>query len=282
MANQLPLHRLQINGAELHYADQGSGTPLVLVHGSLSDWRTWRGQIEPLAQHYRVIAYSRRYHYPNEWRGDGTDYTAAQHVEDLAALIDALALGPIHLLASSYGAYLSLLFARRDPARVRSLVLGEPPILSWLAALPGGKPLLDEFSTNVWGAARRAFGSGDPAQGVRLFTDAVLGTNVFDQLPPSARASLMANAPELEAETRSPDLFPGLECEAVRQITIPSLLLNGERSPAMFHLITEELARCLPHAERATIPNASHNLHHDNPTVYNKAVLDFLARQHHG
>jgi pimeloyl-ACP methyl ester carboxylesterase len=267
---------------ELHYADQGSGTPLVLVHGSLSDWRTWRGQIEPLAQHYRVIAYSRRYHYPNEWNDDGSRYTAVQHVEDLAALIDRLDLGSVHLLASSYGAYLSLLFARRDPARVRSLVLGEPPILSWLAALPGGKPLLDEFSTNVWDAARRAFGNGDPAQGVRLFANAVLGTNIFDQLPPPARASLMANAPELEAETRSPDLFPGLECEAVRQITIPSLLLNGERSPAMFHLITEELARCLPHAERATIPNASHNLHHDNPTVYNRTVLDFLARQHHG
>jgi len=273
MAKKLP-----IDGAELHYADQGSGPPLVLVHGSLSDGRTWRAQIEPMAQHYRVIAYSRRYHYPNAWTDDGARYTAAQHVEDLAALIDGLDLGRVHLLASSYGAYLALLFARRDPARVRSLVLGEPPILSWLAALPGGAPLLAQFVMDVWEAARRAFQDGDAPQGVRLFLDAVVGSGTFDRLPPQVRASLMANAPELAAETRSPDLFPGLECDDLRAITIPGLLLNGERSPAMFHLITERLAHCLPGAERVIVPNASHAIHQDNPTVYNKTVLDFLAR----
>jgi len=105
----------------------------------------------------------------------------------------------------------------------------------------------------------------------------VVGSGTFDRLPPAARTSLMANAPELAAETRSSKLFSVLERDDVRAITIPSLLLNGAFSPAMFHLITDELARCLPQAERVLIPTASHAIHQDNPTVYNKTVLDFLA-----
>jgi pimeloyl-ACP methyl ester carboxylesterase len=46
----------------------------------------------------------------------------------------------------------------------------------------------------------------------------------------------------------------------------------------MFHLITDELERCLPDTERQTIPNASHAIHNGNPSAYNAAVLDFLAK----
>lgn len=278
MTNSPQLHALHANGTTLHYIDQGDGVPLVLVHGSLSDWRTWRSQIEPLAQRYRVIAYSRRYHAPNPWTGDGSDYSAALHARDLAALIAGLALGPVHLAASSYGGYIALLFTASYPEQVRSLVLGEPPILSWLVDIPGGAPLLAAFTSQVWEPARQAFDQGNPEQGVRLFLNAVQGADVFDQLPPPAQAGLMDNAPELKAETSAPGLFSVFQCEDAARIQVPALLLNGEHSPAMFHLITTELARCLPHAERAMIANASHAMHQGNPQAYNTTVLDFLAR----
>jgi len=44
----------------------------------------------------------------------------------------------------------------------------------------------------------------------------------------------------------------------------------------MFHLITDQLARCIPHAMRIRIPAASHSMHLDNPRVYNDAVTAFL------
>src|SRR5215467_310760 len=53
------------HGITLHYVDEGSGVPVIFVHGSLRDGGYWADQIGPFAKHYRAIAYSRRYNYPN-------------------------------------------------------------------------------------------------------------------------------------------------------------------------------------------------------------------------
>jgi hypothetical protein len=60
-------HRSSSTDVELHYVERGSGTPVVLVHGSLADYTYWEwsDQIPLLAEHHRVIAYSRRYNHPN-------------------------------------------------------------------------------------------------------------------------------------------------------------------------------------------------------------------------
>ena len=57
------------------------------------------------------------------------------------------------------------------------------------------------------------------------------------------------------------------------------LLLNGELSPRLFHLINAELARCLPRATQAVIPQTSHAIHVGNPVAYHAAVREFLALQ---
>lgn len=118
---------IHINGADLAYMEQGTGDAVILVHGGLGDLRSWMFQMEPFAQHYRVISYSRRYHFPNRSAGQASEYLATQHRDDLAALIEALGIAPAHVVASSYGAYVSLLLARAHPELVRTLVLGEPP-----------------------------------------------------------------------------------------------------------------------------------------------------------
>jgi len=102
---QVQTKKILINGVELNYIEQGKGDPVVFVHGSLEDFHTWGLQIEPFSEHYHVIAYSRRYHYPNAWVGDGTDYSATLHAEDLAALIKRIGLGSAHVVGHSYGAY---------------------------------------------------------------------------------------------------------------------------------------------------------------------------------
>jgi len=123
--------RVQVtNGATLEYHEVGSGEPLVLVHGSASDYRTWGLQQPALAEHFRVISYSRRYHWPNDPISDGADYSMDEQVGDLQALLHALDAGPAHLVGHSYGAFLALLVAVREPSLVRSLVLAEPPVLT--------------------------------------------------------------------------------------------------------------------------------------------------------
>jgi pimeloyl-ACP methyl ester carboxylesterase len=89
---------------------------------------------------------------------------------------------------------------------------------------------------------------------------------------------MMDNALEMKAETTAPDYFATIACEDVQQVTVPTLLLNGERSPRMFHVIAAEVARCLPNVEHATIPNVSHSTN-ANTQAFNETVLAFLAKQ---
>ncbi len=271
---------IRVNDVALAYIEQGQGNPVILVHGSVSDYRSWRRQMEPFAARHRVVAYSRRDHWPNAVAAGDVPYRLAQHVADLAALIETLDLAPAQIVGSSYGAMTSLTLAVRRPELVRSLVLGEPPLLFWLPRLPGGSELLESFLTNGFGPAREALARGEGEAGVRLFINGVLGPGMFDRLPEPSREMMASNAPAMRLETATPldECLSDVTPEDVEQVATPTLLLVGEISPSMFPLITDELARRLPNAERATIPGASHGMHSQNPTAYNEVVSAFLAR----
>src|SRR5919204_6990503 len=108
--DQSKLKQLYVNGLDMHYLDVGSGDPLVLIHGGgATDYRSWLPVIGPLAERYRVIAPSLRYHYPNEWVGDGSDYSVNTHASDMAVLIEALELAPMHVIGHSLGATTSMM-----------------------------------------------------------------------------------------------------------------------------------------------------------------------------
>ena len=112
-----------------------------MVHGGLEDYRTWSPQLAPLAaSHYRAIAYSRRYNFPNRnATRDAANYSAQVDADDLAMLIEQLQLGPVHLVGHSYGAVGALLFATENPELVRTLTLSEPPVMGWVDDCNGSR-----------------------------------------------------------------------------------------------------------------------------------------------
>lgn len=270
----LVVRAARLRGTELRFTERGSGIPVVFVHGSLGSLETWRPQIDAFATRFRVIAYSRRYHPPNAARPDGQAYALDLHADDLIALIETLGLERVHLVGSSYGAYVALQVTLKRPDLVRSLVLVEPPILPWLARTPDGDSLRRAFEATVLDPARAAFARGDSVYAVRRFEEGVsVGARAASVLP-------LAAAFELRLELRAdPAVYmPALSCPAVGRIRNSVLIVNGERSPHMFHLVTEELARCLTTEEIATIPGAGHAAYADNPASFNAAVFGFLMR----
>ena len=180
---------IAINGSEFHYEDTGSGEPLILVHGSASDARAWKGQQQEFANHFRTICYSRRYHWPNKPIADNTDYSMMLHVEDLAALLETLDATPAHLVGHSYGAFLCTLLAMKEPRLVRSLVLAEPPaitlfvsnqpkpaeLIRLLFTRPATALSIIKFGATGVDPAKNAFRRGDTETGARIFGDAVFG-----------------------------------------------------------------------------------------------------------
>ena len=277
MCGQLRPQPIRVNDTELTYVEQGRGDPVLVVHGTLGDFRSWFEKLTPLAEHYRVIAYSRRAHYPNVWLADYTRCIPTVHAADLATLIETLELGPTHIFGHSYGALISLVLASQRPALVRALILGEPPLLSLLDATSEGRAIVAGIADERE-PARLAFADGDLEAGVRVFLDSVIGEGTFEQLPGVERDRAMDNAAALRAELETPPetLFSTLTCADLQRIDAPALLLSGELSPTVFPHGTRELARCLLRVEQAMIPGASHDLW--NPPVFTKTILDFLAK----
>jgi pimeloyl-ACP methyl ester carboxylesterase len=120
---------------------------------------------------------------------------------------------------------------------------------------------------------------GDYERGLRLFVDAVLGSGVYDQLPPSARDRLVVNRRLIGTEvTEIGEMVTDITREQASSINAPTLILTGEDSPRISLLVSQELRRCMPDAEQAQISDAAHLLHVMNPQAYNSTVLGFLDR----
>lgn len=74
------------------YLERGQGAPLVLVHGSLSDYRAWALQMEPFGTGYQTIAVSLRHCYTECWDGEGDQFSVRQHADDLSEFVKKLKL----------------------------------------------------------------------------------------------------------------------------------------------------------------------------------------------
>jgi pimeloyl-ACP methyl ester carboxylesterase len=283
--------QVTVNGETLEYGEIGRGEPLVLVHGSASDYRTWHLQQEAFAERFRVIYYSRRYHWPNDPIPDGTDYSMDEQVADLIALVRSLDAAPAHLVGHSYGAFLCLLVAMQEPSLVRTLVLSEPPaitlfvsstpkpleLLKLLATRPRTAAAIIKFGAKGVGPASKAFRDGDMTTGIRTFGDAVFGPGGYERLPEPRKSQVNDNLSNVKAELLGSGFMP-LEAKALQRINVPALLVTGEKSIGLFHRVTERLDELLPRAERVEIPGASHMMHEDNAPAYVREVLLFLER----
>jgi pimeloyl-ACP methyl ester carboxylesterase len=268
--------QLRANGVQLSYVEQGTGAPVVFVHGAVADLRFWEPQRETFAKAYRFIAYTYRYHGTAPWADEGAQYSQATHVADLAAFIEALDAGPVHLVGLSYGGGLAAHVAMRKPQLIKTLTLAEPALFEVLAELPEGKEALDSWNK---GAAPigAALQKGDAVEATKVLATFVEGEPVemFDKLPPPLREMLLDNARTL------PLLFAGrpepVTREAVAAIKLPTLIVRGERTPLIFAKTNEVVARAITGSREVVVPNATHVMSYENPMAFNQAVLAFLA-----
>lgn len=268
---------VDIRGEQLHYIEKGKGEPLIFVHGSISDYRSFFSRVEPYSEDYHVVTYSRRYAWPNKQVFDETvDYSARIHADDLYALIQKLGFQKVHLVCHSYGALTALTMALDHPEVIKSLVLGEPPIISLAENTEKGRASWDSFIKDDFRPAKQDFLSNKNEEALEHFLKGVFGDGFqLAHVPPEAKQLWMDNLLETWGLSMSED-FMRLDSTAIQSLDIPVLLLDGDRSPAYLHEISKELHRLFPDSQRVTLENSSHGLYFEQPEQADRAVKKFL------
>jgi pimeloyl-ACP methyl ester carboxylesterase len=268
-----------INRYDMAYTEQGSGAPLVLIHGSLLDQRYWTPQMEVLGRQCRVVAVSLRHCWPERWDGVGNDFTMQQHVDDIAAFIAWLSVSPVNLLGHSRGGHVAFRVAQQFPDRVRALILAEPggildPTLQSTQALEA--PVQQGMSIGEATAkGAEVIGAGDVEGGLSLFVDAVNGPGAWEGMADHLKQMHRDNAYTLigQLNERRPP-FTRADMEGIQAAT---LLIGGEKSGRPFPQILDAMERLIAGSQRVTVPDTTHLMSEQNPAVFNSAVLDFLA-----
>jgi esterase len=272
----------EVNGYRMAYVEEGRGEPLVMVHGSLSDYRYWARQAGPLSASLRIVSMSLRHYYPERWNGVGDDFTTRQHYEDVAAFIDVLGAGPAHLLGHSRGGNIAFRVGQHYPERVKSLILAEPGSElddTLKAALQTADALTGPVSLNTNNFREQSverIRQGDLDGGLKTFIDAVSGPGSWDSMRERSKQVTRDNAYTLIGQIKD-KRAPITRADAAA-IRVPTLLIGGEKTPAPFPQILDALERVLPHCKRVTITGASHMMNVEEPERFNAAVLEFVVR----
>ncbi|TAL06348.1 MAG: alpha/beta hydrolase [Verrucomicrobia bacterium] len=267
---------ISINGHELALERRGRGEVTILVHGAVGDLRTWQAQMDALAAGHDLIAYSRRWHFPNSTHFNGTPYTVETHVADLLGLIAAIG-APVKLVGHSYGGAVCAVAALMRPDLVRCLVLAEASLFTLLLTRPEGLFALAQ-SGGAMSHVAPLVRQGKKEQALKAFLDVILGPGYFENLPPEVKGVMFDNLHTVEPMLNGMNAGGSFKAEHASQIRVPTLVLQGERSPAMFRITSEILAEKIPGVERVVLPGISHGLQLEAPEEFNRAVLKFLGK----
>jgi pimeloyl-ACP methyl ester carboxylesterase len=255
---------MHIGGIELHVEPPvGEGDPLVLVHGGWIDHTTFDAVVEPLARSFRVIRYDRRGHSRSQY-GPGPA-SRRRDEDDLAELLESIALGPAHLVGTSYGASISLALAVRRPDLVRSVLAHEPPLL-------GVAP--DPDVEALFAGIQDQLAAGDVAGGTRrFFEEAVLGPGSWERIPEPLRRAAMGNAQTFIDLREDPD-WATLDIAALSRVPRPILITVGETSPDWLRQTPRAVAEAAGLPTR-TISGAGHSPHLTHPDALVVIIEDF-------
>lgn len=283
---------VEVNGAKLAYRESGHGEPLVLVHGHLSDHRTWTVLERRLSTRFHVYNYSKRYSWPNEPIPDGEAPHWEQDSLDLASFIETLAINPVHVLGNSSGATVVLWLARTKPHLFRTLLVEEPPLITLFMPTMPPNPLavlsfllwhpISFFPVMAYGATTVGPATAHAKKGeyhlaLTTFASGCLGPKFWPRAlaNPERMRQVDDNAKILCQFLRHSNI-PKFQIEDARNIKLPTLVITGADGPYFAQCIDNEFMKACgaSRKQEVKIQGAGHLVHEDNPDqVFDQIVL---------
>lgn len=258
------------NPVALDYDEAGSGPPLLVLHGLLGQARNWASQMKLFARDHRVLAVDLRNHGSSPW-ALGMTYEAM--ADDIALLAERVG-PPVRIVGHSMGGKVTMVTALKFPELVEKAAVvdispvrhEQTPFRGYLEAMLG----LDLSGISRRGQADRLLKEAIPSDAERAFLLLNLAAENGQGLrwKPNLQELLdglpdILDWPEHLFEYRNPE---------------PILFVAGGDSPYIQESHKPAIARLFPNAEYATVPEAGHWVHADQPKLFHETVSAFLNR----
>ena len=263
----------QTNNIQTFYEIHGEGSPLVLIHGGLVDYRMWQPQVEPFSKKYRVITYDIRGH-GQTGGSEKRVYSVQLLAEDLRALLEQLQVDKPVVCGLSLGGIVAQAYAALYPADIAALILCDTAVSATLTPSDKIQTYLIGWSlapsVRIMGARRftdYAFGLAKLMRGETWFGQNAEAQTYVQEAMRAFDTAEMSKIYDLLVRFRTPEL---------EKIKVSTLIINGEHeSPNVFRH-AEYLQKHISNTQVSTISGAGHLSNMENPEAFNERILSFL------
>jgi pimeloyl-ACP methyl ester carboxylesterase len=249
--------------------------PIMLLHGGHQSAHSWDLVSLHLAQRYRVLALDQRGHGDSEWPRDA-EYTNHAMALDAEAFIGALDLPNPIVIGHSMGGRNAMLLTRRDPARLRALVVvdvgpelserGRQVIAGFVQANQEFDDV-EQFVANV-----RQYDPYRP----RAHIERTVKYNML-QRADGKFVSKCDATPRRLGILRGSGPLENITLDDARRFDLPVLVVRGANSNILAADAAERFRDALPRGELVTVPDCGHNVHGQNTSGFLAALNAFLG-----
>jgi len=252
-----------IAGRALHYEERGEGTPLVLLHGFPLSSESFWPQLDSPPRGFRLLVPDHR-GFGRSSLGEGISTMEAM-ADDVLALLDALSIPQAIIGGVSMGGYVAIALTRRDPGRVKALLLIDTQAS---ADDEAGK------------ARREAVAQEVEAKGLGPLADAMLPKLFAPGAPAEVKARvdriMRAQSPAATAAAARGMALRTDGRDILSRFGAPCLVVVGELDAITPVEKAKAMAALMPQARLAVIPGAGHLPNLERPDEFQRAVGAFL------